>query len=112
MHRRYAGSVTIQMAVRSLPIRLVSTLTGADTRSVERWRTGTPPRRSAFVSRLDDLVAVLELLGPSMTDKGKGAWLTSRSAYLGMARPLDLLAKDGFDLVAGAARAYSNGDAV
>lgn len=104
--------MTIQRAVRSLPIRLVSSLTGADVRSVERWRTGTPPRRSAFVSRLEDLAAILELLGPSMSDRGKGAWLTSRSAYLGMARPLDLLANDGFDLVAGAARAYSSGDAV
>lgn len=104
--------MTIQSAVRSLPARLVSTVTGADVRSVERWRTGTEPRRSAFVTRLDDLAAVLDLLGPSMTNKGKGAWLTSRSAYLGMARPLDLLADGDFELVAGAARAYSNGDAV
>jgi hypothetical protein len=47
-----------------------------------------------------------------MTDRGKGAWLTSRSAYLGMARPLDLLAAGEFDRVAGAARAYSSGDSV
>ncbi len=104
--------MTIQTAVRSLPVRLVSTLTGADVRSVERWRTGTEPRRTAFVRRLDDLAAVLEILGPSMTDKGKRAWLTSRSAYLGMARPLDLLAAGDFDQVAGAARAYSSGDSV
>ena len=104
--------MTIQSAVRSLPVRLVSTLTGADVRSVERWRTGTAPRRTAFVRRLDDLAAVLELLGPAMTDKGKQAWLTSRSAYLGMARPLDLLAAGEFDRVAGAARAYSSGDSV
>jgi hypothetical protein len=104
--------MAIQTAVRRLPVRIVSAVTGADVRSVERWRTGTEPRRSAFVTRLDDLAAVLELLGPSMTDKGKGAWLTSRSAYLGMARPADLLADGEFDRVAGAARAYSNGDAV
>jgi hypothetical protein len=104
--------MTIQTAVRSLPVSLVSTLTGADVRSVERWRTGTEPRRSEFVSRLDDLVAILELLGPAMTNKGKQTWLTSRSAYLGMARPLDLLAKGEFDRVAGSARAYSNGDSV
>lgn len=104
--------MTIQAAVRSLPVRLVSTVTGADVRSVERWRTGTEPRRSAFIARLDDLVAVLDLLGPSMKDKGKQAWLTSRSAYLGMARPLDLLARGEFDRVAGAARAYSSGDSV
>ena len=104
--------MTIQTAVRSLPVRLVSTLTGADVRSVERWRTGTEPRRTAFVRRLDDLAAVLEILGPSMTNKGKGAWLTSRSAYLGMARPLDLLAAGEFERVAGAARAYSSGDSV
>ena len=104
--------MTIQAAVRSLPARLVSTVTGAAVRSVERWRTGTEPRRSEFVNRLDDLVAILDLLGPSMTNKGKQAWLTSRSGYLGMGRPLDLLAKGDFDRVAGAARAYSNGDSV
>ncbi len=104
--------MTIQVAVRSLPVSLVSIVTGADVRSVERWRSGTSPRRLAFVSRLDDLAAVLELLGPGMTNKGKQAWLTSRSAYLGMARPLDLLAKGQFERVAGAARAYASGDAV
>src|SRR5688500_8100866 len=104
--------MTIQVAVRSLPVSLVSTITGADVRSVERWRNGTSPRRLAFVSRLDDLAAILELLGPGMTNKGKQAWLTSRSAYLGMARPLDLLAKGQFERVAGAARAYTSGDAV
>ena len=102
--------MTIQVAVRSLPVSLVSMVTGADVRSVERWRNGTSPRRLAFVSRLDDLSAVLDLLGPGMTNRGKQAWLTSRSAYLGMARPLDLLAKGEFDRVAGAARAYSSGD--
>jgi hypothetical protein len=102
--------MTIQVAVRSLPVSLVSMVTGADARSVERWRKGTSPRRLAFVSRLDDLSAVLDLLGPDMTNRGKQAWLTSRSAYLGMARPLDLLARGEFDRVAGAARAYSSGD--
>ena len=104
--------MTIQVAVRSLPVSLVSIITGADVRSVERWRKGTSPRRLAFVSRLDDLAAILELLGPGMTNKGKQAWLTSRSAYLGMARPLDLLAKGQFERVAGAARAYTSGDSV
>jgi hypothetical protein len=104
--------MTIQVAVRSLPVSLVSIITGADVRSVERWRNGTSPRRLAFVSRLDDLAAILELLGPGMTNKGKQAWLTSRSAYLGMARPLDLLAKGQFERVAGAARAYTSGDSV
>ena len=102
--------MTIQVAVRSLPVSLVSRVTGADVRSVERWRSGTSPRRLAFVRRLDDLSAVLDLLGPAMTNRGKQAWLTSRSAYLGMARPLDLLARGDFDRVAGAARAYGSGD--
>ena len=104
--------MTIQVAVRSLPVSLVSIITGADVRSVERWRTGTSPRRLAFVRRLDDLAAILDLLGPEMTDKGKQAWLTSRSAYLGMSRPLDLLANGQFERVAGAARAYTSGDSV
>lgn len=112
MHRRYAPHMSSQTAVLSLPTRLVSTLTGADIRSVERWRSGTQPRRLRFVSRLDDLAVVLDLLGPAMTNKGRQAWLTSRSAYLGMARPVDLLVHGEFDKVAGAARAYRNGDAV
>ena len=86
--------------------------TGADVRSVERWRTGTPPTRARFIKRLDDLSAVLDILGPRMPDKGKQAWLASRSAYLGWRRPSDLLAQGDFDEVAAAARAYANGDAV
>jgi hypothetical protein len=102
--------VTVQAAVRSLPARVVSTVTGADVRSVERWRAGTRPRRTAYVHRLDDLSAVLDLLGPAMSSRGKEAWLTSRSAHLGFARPIDLLAEGGFERVAGAARAYGGGD--
>jgi len=103
--------MAVQAAVRALPARIVSQVTGADLRSVERWRSGTRPRRAKYVQRLDDLDAVLELLGPRMTAAGRRAWLTSRSAHLGWKRPIDVLADGDFDRVAGAARAYAAGDA-
>ncbi len=103
--------MTVAQLVRTLPTRVVSDATGADGRSVERWRAGVRPRRTAYVRRLDDLAAIVELLGPAMTERGKGAWLTSRSAYLGWQRPVDVLAAGGFERVRNAARAYAAGDA-
>ena len=94
----------------AVPSRILADVTGAGMRSVERWRAGVVPRRHAYVQRLDDLGAVLELLGPSMTSRGKGTWLTSRSAYLGFQRPVDVLAAGEFERVLGAARAYVSGE--
>lgn len=102
--------MTTAQLVRTLSTRLVSDVTGADTRSVERWRAGVRPRRTTFIRRLDDLAAIVELLGPAMTERGKAAWLTSRSAYLGWQRPVDVIAAGGFDRVRNAARAYAAGD--
>jgi len=102
--------MTTAQVVRTLPSRLVSDVTGAAIRSVERWRAGVAPRRRTYVRRLDDLSTVLELLGPSMTDRGKGAWLTSPSAFLGRQRPADALAAGQFERVRNAARAYASGD--
>ena len=103
--------MTTAQLVQRFPTRLVSDATGAAVRSVERWRAGTRPRRATYVRRLDDLVGVLEMLGPSMTDHGKSAWLTSRSAFLGWQRPVDALALGEYDRVRNAARAYISGDA-
>lgn len=96
--------------IRSLPTRLVSEVTGADRRSVERWRSGVTPSRTAFVRRLDDLAAIVDLLGPAMSARGKAAWLTARSPFLGWQRPVDVLAAGEFDRARDAARAYAAGD--
>jgi hypothetical protein len=80
-------------ALRSLPARLVSQATGANPRTVERWRAGTTPRRS-------------EYRGPT----ARQAWLTARSAHLGWRRPIDVLAAGDFESVRGAALAYAAGD--
>ncbi|MGH2454848.1 MAG: hypothetical protein ACRDHD_01110 [Candidatus Limnocylindria bacterium] len=96
--------------LRSLPARVVSEATGANRRTVERWRAGAGPRRSQFRVRLDDLAAILEILGPAIGPRARQAWLTGRSAHLGWQRPVELLAAGEFDRVRGAALAYAAGD--
>lgn len=102
--------MTAAQVVRAVPSTILADVTGAAVRSVERWRAGVVPRRHAYVQRLDDLSAVLELLGPSMSNRGKQAWLTSRSTYLGFQRPVDVLAAGEFERVRAAARAYIEGE--
>lgn len=97
-------------ALRQLPARVVSEATGANIRTVERWRAGATPRRHVYRVRLDDLAAVMELLGNAMTPRARLAWLTGRSAHLGWQRPVDVLAAGDFDSVRGAALAYAGGD--
>jgi hypothetical protein len=97
-------------ALRQLPARVVSEATGANIRTVERWRAGAEPRRHAYRLRLDDLAAVLEVLGDAMTPRARQAWLMARSAHLGWQRPVDALAAGEFDQVRGAALAYAAGD--
>jgi hypothetical protein len=102
--------VTAAQIVRTVPSRILADATGAALRSVERWRSGVVPRRHAYVQRLDDLSAVMELLGPSLSNRGKQAWLTGRNAYLGFERPVDVLAAGGFERVRAAASAYLQGE--
>jgi hypothetical protein len=102
--------MTAAQVVRAVPSRILADVTGAAVRSVERWRAGVIPRRHAYVQRLDDLSAVLELLGPSLSNRGKQAWLTSRSPFLGFQRPVDVLAAGEFERVRGAVRAYVEGE--
>jgi hypothetical protein len=97
-------------ALHQLPARVISEATGANIRTVERWRAGSVPRRHAYRLRLDDLAAVMEVLGASMAPRARQAWLTSRSGHLGWERPVDVLAAGEFDRVRGAALAYAAGD--
>lgn len=96
--------------LRRLPARVVSEATGANQRTVERWRAGIGPRRAEYRLKLDDLAAILEILGPQMAPRAWQAWLTARSAHLGWQRPIDLLADGDFDKVRGAAIGYAAGD--
>ena len=102
--------MAMSATLRSLPVRIVSEATGANQRTVERWRAGTAPRRTVYRIRLEDLSAVLDMLGPDMNARAREAWLTARSAHLGWQRPIDLLADGEFDAVRGAALAYAGGD--
>jgi hypothetical protein len=102
--------MTATQVVRSLPARVVSQATGANPRTVERWRAGVGPRRALYRLRLDDLAAVLEILGPALGARARQEWLTGRSAHLGWQRPVDMLAAGEFERVRGAALAYANGD--
>jgi hypothetical protein len=97
-------------AIRRLPTRVVSEATGANQRTVERWRAGMGPRRTEYRIKLEDLAAVLEILGAQMGPRAWQAWLTGRSAHLGWQRPVELLAAGQFDRVRGAALAYAAGD--
>jgi hypothetical protein len=98
--------------IRSLPARVVAQATGANPRTVERWRAGTGPRRALYRVRLDDLAAVLEILGAALGPRARQEWLTGRSAHLGWRRPADLLAAGEFERVRGAALAYAGGDPI
>lgn len=97
-------------ALRSLPARVISEATGANVRTVERWRAGSGPRRHRYRTALDDLAATVELLGRGLAPRARQAWLTSRSAHLGWARPVDVLAAGEFERVRGAALAFAAGD--
>jgi hypothetical protein len=97
-------------ALHRLPARVVAQATGANPRTVERWRAGANPRRELYRLRLDDLAAVLEILGPQMGWRARQAWLTGRSAHLGWRRPVELLAAGEFERVQGAALAFAAGD--
>jgi hypothetical protein len=101
---------TTSQALRGLPARVVAQATGANPRTVERWRAGANPRRTLYRLRLDDLAAVLDILGAQTGWRARQAWLTGRSAHLGWRRPVDLLASGEFELVRGAALAYAAGD--
>jgi hypothetical protein len=96
--------------IRRLPTRVVSEATGANRRTVERWRAGIGPRRAEYRIKLADLAAILEILGGQMGPGAWQGWLTGRSAHLGWERPVELLAAGEFDRVRGAALAYAAGD--
>jgi hypothetical protein len=106
-----ARAVPPPFSFRSLPVRLLAAATGADPRTVERWRAGSVPR-ARYRARVDELGAVMRILAGSMVPEARAAWLEARNPFLDWQRPADLLAEGRFDEVRGAAEAYQAGDFV
>ncbi len=97
--------------IRLFPARFIARATGANVRTAERWRRGQSPQ-ARYRDRIGELQAVLDMLGRSMTDAGKRAWLEAPSATLSWDRPVERLADGDFDAVRAAAESYIVGDYV
>lgn len=85
--------------------RDIARLTDKETRTVRRWLAGALPKGES-AERIDELRAIVTVLGQLLDPEGIVAWLRNRNERLGFRRPLDVLAQggDGFDEVLGAAR--------
>ena len=97
--------------IRLFPARFIARATGANVRTAERWRSGQAPQ-ARFRDRIGELQAILDLLGPGMTDDAKRDWLEAPNGALGWARPIDRLADGDFHSVRAAAESYMVGDYV
>jgi uncharacterized protein (DUF2384 family) len=114
------GIMLVDMAIRAapaprlirlFPARVIARATGANVRTAERWRSGQSPQ-ARFRDRIDELQAVLDMLGRGMSDAAKRDWLEAPNASLGWRRPIDRLASGDFDAVRAAAQSYVVGDYV
>jgi hypothetical protein len=85
--------------------RDIARLTDKEMRTVRRWLAGALPKGDS-AERIDELRAIVTVLGQLLDPEGIVAWLRNRNERLGFRRPLDVLAQggDGFDEVLGAAR--------
>jgi hypothetical protein len=79
-------------------------------RAVRGWRTGDiRPDRYDRLAQLRDLVL---LLSDSLAPRGVGQWMHAKNRLLDGERPVDLLAKDHYEEVRGAAEAFVDGSYV
>lgn len=97
--------------IRLFPARVLARATGANVRTAERWRSGQSPQ-ARYRDRIDELQAVLDMLGRGMSDPAKRDWLETPNGSLGWRRPIDRLAAGDFDTVRAAAQSYVVGDYV
>ena len=87
-------------------------LGGADSRSVRRWLTGGTVQ-ARFLTRIDDLRDLVDILSDGLAPLQIGRWLRARNRDLERERPLDVLAEaGGYIRVRSAAEAYLQGDPV
>lgn len=78
--------------------------------AVRGWRTGDiRPDRYDRLAQLRDLVL---LLSHSLTARGVGRWLHAKNRLLDGERPIDLLAKERYQEVRGAAESFIDGSCV
>jgi Protein of unknown function (DUF2384) len=72
--------------------------TGANVRTVRRWRPGAVQERwSRYDTQIDNLVAVLRVLSERFDDPAEiRSWLRLRNPALDNHRPLELLDDDNF----------------
>jgi len=103
------AALTSTIGVHTLPARVVAAIAGVDIRTVERWRARVRPR-PRHQRRLDELDAVLVVLGTGMSATAKRQWLEAPNAALDWDRPTDVLAAGGFRRVLAAAQVYLTGD--
>lgn len=69
----------------------LAAVTGASTRSVERWLAGHARPQRAPTERLADLIAVLDALSAAAPGAHAGAWLLTPSRALDYARPAEVI---------------------
>jgi uncharacterized protein (DUF2384 family) len=110
---------TVSVVLRALKARVGVTerdftrLTKARDRTVRRWLEGSATPRAESVDRIDDLRALVVILGDMLDPEGIVAWLRNRNPTLEFRRPLDVLTTpDGFDEVLDAARELASGSFV
>ena len=105
------GTAQPPRLVRLFPARFIARATGANVRTVERWRSGQSPQ-ARYRGRIGELQAILDMLGRGMTDNAKRDWLEAPNTHLSWARPVERLADGDFDAVRAAAESYVVGDYV
>src|SRR3954467_7666739 len=81
---------------------------GASDRSVRNWAT-TGAIRPAFNDRIRELFRLSLLLSDTLTWRGVTQWMSARNVLLDNHRPLDPIARDDTDRVAGAVEAFLEG---
>jgi uncharacterized protein (DUF2384 family) len=107
---------TVSVVLRALKGRVGVTerdftrLTNARDRTIRRWLEGAATPRAESAERIDELRALVVILGDMLEPEGIVAWLRNRNPMLEFRRPLDVLATpDGFDEVLDAARELTSG---
>jgi hypothetical protein len=91
--------------------RDIALLTQKETRTVRRWLAGVEPKGDS-AERIDELRAIVSVLGELLDSDGIAAWLRNRNPALEFKRPLDILAEggaDGFDEVLDVAKSLVAG---
>lgn len=88
----------------------IARLTNAQKRTIRRWLEGSATPRARSADRIDELRAIVLVLGDMLDPDGIVAWLRNRNPTLEYRRPLDVLSTDdGFGEVLSAAQALVSG---